>query len=81
MKSRPLIKALIFLGALAGIQLLTATWSATNEGNQAYIRNGNVWIPMGSDKIAQQTANQLNKEEEKAEKRQEKEEKKGNKKK
>ena len=81
MRSRTLIKALMALGTLVGIQLLTATWSATNDGNQAYIRNGNVMIPMGSDKIAEQTADKLNKEEEKAEQRKDKEDKKGDKKK
>lgn len=76
MKSRTLMKTLTAIGTLVGIQLLMATWSATNEGNQAYVRNGSVWIPMGSDKIAKQTADKLNKEEDKAEKRQEKEDKK-----
>ncbi len=81
MRSRILIKALMALGTLVGVQFLMATWSATNEGNQAYIRNGSVMIPMGSDKIAEQTADKLNKEEEKAEQRKDKEDKKSDKKK
>ncbi|MEW6028404.1 MAG: hypothetical protein ACOYZ8_10435 [Chloroflexota bacterium] len=81
MKARTLTRILTTLGAFFGLQLLMATWSATNEGNQAYIRNGSVMIPMGSDKIAQQTADKLNKEEEKAENRQEKEDKKKDKRK
>lgn len=76
MKTRTLAKIITTLGAFFGLQLLMATWSATNEGNQAYVRNGSVMIPMGSNKIAEQTADKLNKEEEKAEKRQEKEDKK-----
>jgi hypothetical protein len=70
------MKALTAIGTLIGIQLLMATWSARHEGHEIFVTNGSVRIPMGSDKIANQTADKLNKEEEKADKRQEKEDKK-----
>ena len=76
MKSRTLTAILTILGAVAGMLLATATWSAGNGAGGAYVRNGSVKIPMPDDKTAEKTANQLNKEEDKAEKRKEKEEKK-----
>lgn len=81
MKPRTLTTILTTLGAVAGILLATAGWSAGEGAGGAYIRNGSatsggVKIPMPDYKTAERTASQLNKEEDKAEKRKEKEEKK-----
>jgi len=76
MKSRTLTAIITTLGAVAGILLATATWSAGEGAGGAYVRNGSVKIPMADYKTAEKTARQLNNEEDKAEKRKEKEEKK-----